>query len=54
MNGLSLRNLKPLSVEERAKNAENNRQVLDEYKKASQDIHQICQARGLPEPVLVA
>lgn len=54
MLGNSLRNLRPATVEEREANLKRNREEMAEYKKASRDIHEICVAKGIPEPVLVA
>lgn len=54
MHGISLRNIKPATVEERKKNAEKIQQALDEFKQASKDINDICSAKGLAVPILVA
>lgn len=54
MVGKSLRNLKPISQEKRKANVERARKAIADYKQASRDIHQICAAAGLAEPILVA
>lgn len=54
MTGKSLRYLKPATVEERQQNAERTREAVASYKKATQDIHEICAAKGLVEPILTA
>lgn len=54
MTGKSLRYLKPASVEQRKQNAELTREAVASYKKATQDIHEICAAKGLVEPILTA
>lgn len=54
MVGKSLRNLKPITQEARKENLERARKSVADYKQASRDIHQICAATGLAEPVLVA
>lgn len=54
MLGNSLRNLRPATVEERKANQEKAVQVLAGYKQASKEIHEICTAKGLVEPVVIA
>ncbi|WP_165901695.1 hypothetical protein [Pseudomonas sp. 770NI] len=54
MVGKSLRNLKPISQEARKENVARTSKSVADFKQASRDIHQICAANGLAEPVLVA
>lgn len=54
MVGKSLRNLRPMAPGARKQNAEKSRKSLAEFKQAARDIHQICAANGLVEPVLIA
>lgn len=54
MNGKSLRFLKPASADQRKQNAERTSEAVASYKKATQDIHEICAAKGLVEPILTA
>ena len=54
MLGNSLRNLRPATVEEQKANQEKAVQALASYKQASREIHEICTAKGLVEPVVVA
>lgn len=54
MMGNSLRNLRPATAEERKANQQKAAQTLAEYKQASREIHEICTAKGMIEPVVVA
>lgn len=54
MVGKSLRNLRPMSQGARNENLEKSRKSVADFKQASRDIHQICAATGLAEPILVA
>ncbi|HFL7942297.1 TPA: hypothetical protein ACNV18_003020 [Pseudomonas putida] len=54
MVGKSLRNLRPMSQTARKENLEKSRKSIADFKQASRDIHQICAANGLAEPVLMA
>lgn len=54
MNGISLRNIRPATAEQRQRNAEKIQEALDEFKQASKDITEICSAKGLAVPILVA
>lgn len=50
----SLRQLKPLTDEQRKENAEKTRRSLESYKRAARDIQEICARQGMAEPVIVA
>ena len=54
MNMVSLRHMKPLTLDERKSNAERNRKAREEFKQVSKEIKEFCQARGLAEPQLLA
>lgn len=54
MLGNSLRNLRPATLEERKANQEKAAEALASYQKASREIHEICTAKGMVEPVVVA
>ena len=54
MVGRSLRNLRPMAQPARKENLEKSRKSVADFKQASRDIHQICAANGLAEPVLIA
>ncbi|WP_437884188.1 hypothetical protein [Pseudomonas sp. LRF_L74] len=50
----SLRNLQPVTDEQRRENAEKTRKSLESYKRAAKDIQEICASNGWVEPVIVA
>lgn len=50
----SLRDLKPITDEQRVANAEKTRANLASYKRAAKDIQEICATNGWVEPVIVA
>lgn len=50
----SLRDLKPITDEQREANAAKTRKSLESYKRAAKDIQEICATNGWVEPVIVA